>query len=170
MTAARSHFLAAVFFLRRRKASACETEKTERITIIKDSVRFIIRCNQIQKMMNKTKLWTKWIPEAFFALLLIGTFHPITIGLAVVLGVLFLIRKQTLPAVILGSILSVLFVMGSLYMTLALLSEYYEFETASWEAIRMFVVGMLIMGTSFVMGIVMLIKYLNYFSRIQYSH
>ena len=34
----------------------------------------------------------------------------------------------------------------------------------------MFVVGMLIMGTSFVMGIVMLIKYLNYFSRIQYSH
>ena len=121
-------------------------------------------------MMNKTKLWTKWIPEAFFALLLIGTFHPITIGLAVVLWVLCLIRKQTLPAVILGSILSVLFVMGSLYMTLALLSEYYEFETASWEAIRMFVVGMLIMGTSFVMGIVMLIKYLNYFSRIQYSH
>ena len=121
-------------------------------------------------MMNKTKLWTKWIPEAFFALLLIGTFHPITIGLAVVLGVLFLIRKQPLPAVILGSILSVLFVMGSLYMTLALLSEYYEFETASWEAIRMFVVGMLILGTSFVMGIVMLIKYLNYFSRIQYSH
>ena len=48
-------------------------------------------------MMNKTKLWTKWIPEAFFALLLIGTFHQITIGLAVVLGVLFLIRKQKLP-------------------------------------------------------------------------
>lgn len=121
-------------------------------------------------MMNKTKLWTKWIPEAFFALLLIGAFNPITIGLAVLLGVLFLIRKQPLPAVILGSILSVLFVMGSLYMTLALLSEYYEFETGSWEAIQMLIVGMLIMGTSFVMGIVMLVKYLTYSSRIQYSH
>ena len=86
------------------------------------------------------------------------------------MGVLFLIRKQPLPAVILGSILSVLFVMGSLYMTLALLSEYYEFETGSWETIRMLIVGMLIMGTSFVMGIVMLVKYLTYSSRIQYSH
>ena len=47
-------------------------------------------------MMNKTKLWTKWIPEAFFALLLIGTFHPITIGLAVVLGVLS--DSQTNPS------------------------------------------------------------------------
>ena len=140
------------------------------ITIIKDGVRFIIGCNQIQKIMNKTKSWTKWIPEAFFVLLLIGAFNPITIGLAVLLGVLFLIRKQPLPAVILGSILSVLFVMGSLYMTLALLSEYYEFETGSWEAIQMLIVGMLIMGTSFVMGIVMLVKYLTYSSRIQYSH
>ncbi len=117
--------------------------------------------------MKRFKPYFKWIPEAFFTLAMIASFNPVSIGLIALLGILILIRNRMLPAILLGSTLAMLFVMGSLYMFLALLSEYSEFPTATGEAIQMLVVGTLIFGSSFVMGIVMLVKYINYSSKIQ---
>lgn len=111
--------------------------------------------------MQKLKQIRKWIPELY--LLASAVFHwvststllnPFAIFLVAVLVALFIWKPKTL-----GVIVSLLFLILSLYMVLALVSELREFPTFNKDAKIMLGVGGAWLGLNIILAFVMLIKW-----------
>lgn len=119
------------------------------------------RLSQKRNVMDKIKQLQKWIPELY--LLLSATFYwvsteklfnPIGFFLLVVLTTLFLWRNE-----ILGIIISSLFLILSLYMVLALISELNQFPAFNQDALVMFLVGGIWLSLNIILSITMIIKW-----------
>ena len=111
--------------------------------------------------MRKLKQIQKWIPElylltssVFYWISTSTLLNPIAIFLVGVLSVLFIWKRKTL-----GMIVSLLFLILSIYMVLALISELSEFATFSKDAKVMLGVGAAWLGLNILLAIAMLIKW-----------
>lgn len=110
--------------------------------------------------MQKLKQIRKWIPElyllasAIFYWISTSLLNPVAIFLVALLSALFTWKMKRL-----GVIVSLLFLILSLYMVLALLSELSEFPTFNTEAKLMLAVGGSWLGLNIILAFVMLIKW-----------
>ena len=111
--------------------------------------------------MEKVKQFQKWIPEiylivsVFFYWVSTGNvFNPIAFFLLMPLAVLVIWKKE-----VLGIIISCLFLILSLYMVLALISELNEFPEFNRDARVMLLAGASWLGLNIILSIMMLIKW-----------
>jgi uncharacterized membrane protein len=111
--------------------------------------------------MEKIRPIQKWIPELYllasvlFYWISTGTLlNPIGFFLLAVLLVLFVWKNE-----ILGIAISFLFLILSLYMILALISELNEFPTFNRDAKILLAVGATWLGLNIILAIAMLIKW-----------
>ena len=114
--------------------------------------------------MQKLKQLRKWIPElyllasaVFYWISTSTLLNPFAIFLVAVLLALFTWKMKTL-----GVIVSLLFLILSLYMILALLSELSEFPIFNTDAKVMLGVGGAWLGLSITLAFVMLTKWGKY--------
>jgi len=84
-----------------------------------------------------------------------SVFNPIAIILFLLLGFTLFFKNATL-AVFTSAILGLL----SLYMILAVISEFREFETGDTEGIKLLTTGLLLFLATFIMSIIMGVKHL----------
>ncbi len=123
--------------------------------------------------INKKQIWT-FLPEIYFSLFFLyavidsayrivskgGTDSGAWFMLAFSLVALFCMVKQfSWKSAVVGWLFSVVLSLSSLYMLLAVLSEYKEFPAG--EGYGLLIVGVLIFGISAGMAIVMPWKYLK---------
>ena len=111
--------------------------------------------------MQKLKQIRKWIPElylsasaVFYWISTSALLNPFAIFLVAVLLALFTWKMKML-----GVIISLLFLILSLYMVLALLSELSEFPKFNKDAKVMLGVGGAWLGLNIILAFVMLIKW-----------
>lgn len=107
------------------------------------------------------KKWLKFIPEIYFLISVLyywsmtsSIWNPFAIAL---LGIIIL--QLILKSRILGVLLSLLLIFANLFMFLALLSEYHEFNKSTKEARELLLFGSLYLGTNLLMAVLLLIKY-----------
>lgn len=107
------------------------------------------------------KKWLKFIPEIYFLISVLydwsitsSIWNPFAIAL---LGVILL--QLLLKSRMLGILLSLLLIFVNLFMFLALLSEYHEFNKSTKEARELILFGSLYLGLNLLMAILLLIKY-----------
>ena len=89
-------------------------------------------------------------------------FNPIAIGLTLILG-LTIITKS----VIIKTFTSITFALLSIFMILAVISEYREFGIGDIEGTKMLAIGLSIFISAFGLSIIMGIKNLKLFSLIK---
>lgn len=107
------------------------------------------------------KKWLKFIPEIYFLISVLyycsmtpSIWNPFAVALLSII-ILQLILKSR----ILGVLLSLLLIFANLFMFLALLSEYHEFNKATKEARELILFGSLYLGLNMLMAVLLLIKY-----------
>jgi predicted ferric reductase len=113
--------------------------------------------------MNTTKLKTtlQYLPEVAILLFSIGwaignTVNYVAIGIIAVILTLLIWKNK-----ILAIVLSVVLGLGSLYMLLALASEYSEFPKGDPAGTKLLLVGSLIFLSLLAMSIIMPFKYFS---------
>lgn len=108
------------------------------------------------KKVNK-----KWFPELYLIASVIfywvsaaNLLNPVAFCLLAVLAILFIVKNE-----ILGIIISLLFLILSLFMVLALISELNEFAVFNRDAKFMLLAGATWLGLNITLAIVMLVKW-----------
>lgn len=111
--------------------------------------------------MEKIKPLQKWIPEIyliasvmFYWFSTANIFNPFAISLLVILAALFIWKTN-----VLGIAISVVFILLSIFITLALISELREFPTFDNNAKSMLLVGAVWLTLNFVLSAIMIKKW-----------
>lgn len=112
--------------------------------------------------------YLKWLPEGFFILSVLcywyltgSLLNPVAIIALLLLIVLILIRNRTYASIFMGSTLAMILSLATMYLFMALISEYNEFVAPTKEAIHMLVTGSVYLGLNLLMAIFMLAKYIR---------
>jgi len=80
--------------------------------------------------------------------------NPIAIGLIIILTIQFILRNNFL-----GVVIPILIIMASIYLSLALFSEYSEFQVKTTEACRLMLVGIPFILATVSSSVLMIRKY-----------
>lgn len=111
--------------------------------------------------MEKIKPMQKWIPEIYLIASVIfywvstsNLWNPFAISLLVILATLFIWKTN-----VLGIAISVIFILLSIFMTLALISELREFPTFDNNAKTMLLVGAVWLTLNFLLSVMMMKKW-----------
>jgi hypothetical protein len=111
--------------------------------------------------MKTLKLLRHWVAEIYMLMSVVyywvmtGTIlNPIAASLLLILVTLIVLKNR-----VLGLVISVVFLLLNLYMVLALISEFNEFETFNERAKELILFGSLYLGTNITISIVMLVKW-----------
>ena len=111
--------------------------------------------------MEKRKELKKWIPEIyliasvlFYWISTANLLNLVAISLLVALSILFVWKID-----LLGIIIAALFLMLSMFMVLALISELSEFSVFNSEAVLMFFVGGIWLGLNIWLSVMMILKW-----------
>ncbi|WP_147376123.1 hypothetical protein [Ichthyenterobacterium magnum] len=109
------------------------------------------------------KVLKSYLPEIYFALAILYYWsltaliiNYIAIGLLIILGILILTKNNTL-----GIVISCILILLNLYLVLALLSEFSEFETFNANAKKLLGIGVLFIGSNLFFAFRLLFKYLK---------
>lgn len=87
---------------------------------------------------------------------ILGSWH--ISQLIILIPTILLLIKVLFKAKWIGIILGSLLALGSYYMLCAVVSEYREFPTATFEAVRLLLIGLLIFGATLILSIWLTIR------------
>jgi hypothetical protein len=111
--------------------------------------------------MKTLRLLRHWVAEIYMLMSVVyywvmtGTIlNPIAASLLLILATLIVLKNR-----VLGLVIAVVFLLLNLYMVLALISEFNEFETFNERARELILFGSLYLGTNITISIVMLVKW-----------